>query len=380
MIEVFDDNNQKSIKISKSQSIKDNIVFYGANNKYPSEMESIIDGSQTATLCVKTKSKFLSSKFVDERISSVGVGRTWINRKYTMQALVRDIAYNLAKYNGCYLQVTKNLGGEVVMVSVLDFTKCRFTEFDDTMRCSAVYYGDFAGTVTGKKKKNFVKFPLFTNNNELFKKMAESYNTTTSVYPIFIDSAYYYPKNPFESVYKDCLTEYEVQDNRYEEISEGSPAKLIIRTDFSENEDERREQIDEIRKFAGSKGRRVLVIKTAFDENGEPIESGYKLDTIQDTRDLSKFTDAEKAIAGNIRKALQIPSILVAPNDGATVDASAAQLRAAVDYYNDFTRDERDLITESLNEVFEKSAIEFPSKDFRLQDFDMTIRENNNAQ
>ena len=378
MIEVIDDINKKSIKISKSQSIKDNIVFYGADNKYPSVMEGIIDGSQTAVLCVKTKSKFLSSKFVDESVSEVGVGRTWINRKYTMQALVKDIAYNLSKFNGCYLQVTKNLAGEVVMVSVLDFTKCRFTEFDDTMRCSAVYYGDFAGTVTGKKKKSFVKFPLFTNDKNMFKMMAETYGTTTSVYPIFSDCGYYYPKNPFESVYKDCLTEYEVQDNRYEEISEGSPAKLVIRTDFSENEDERRQQIEQIKQFAGSKGRRVLIIKTAFDENGEPIESGYKLDTIQDTRDLSKFTDAEKAIAGNIRKALQIPSILVAPNDGATLDASAAQLRAAVDYYNDFTRDERDLITESLNEVFENTAIDFPSKNFELSNFEMTIRENNN--
>lgn len=377
MIEVFDYDNKKSIKISKAQNIKENIVFYGADNKYPSVMEGIIDGSQTAVLCVKTKSKFLSSKFVDENIGSTAVGKTWINRAYTLSALTRDIAYNLSKYNGCYLQVTKNLAGEVVMVSVIDFTKVRFTEFDDTMRCSAVYVGDYANNVTGKKKKSFVKLPLFTNDQKLFKMMAENYGTTTSVYPIFSDCGYYYPKNPFESVYKDCLTEYEIQDNRYEEISEGSPAKLIIRTDFSTNEDERNEQIEQIKSFAGSKGRRVLIIRSSFDENGEPINTGYQMDTINDTRDLSKFNDAEKAIAGNIRKALQIPSILVAPNDGATLDASAAQLRAAVDYYNDFTRDERDLITESLNEVFLNTSIKFPSKNFELQNFEMTIRENN---
>lgn len=377
MIEVFDYDNKKSIKISKAQNIKENIVYYGSDNKYPSVMEGIIDGSQTAVLCVKTKSKFLSSKFVDENIGSTAVGKTWINRDYTLSALTRDIAYNLSKYNGCYLQVTKNLAGEVVMVSVIDFTKVRFTEFDDTMRCSAVYVGDYAGNVTGKKKKSFVKLPLFTNDQKLFKMMAENYGTTTSVYPIFSDCGYYYPKNPFESVYKDCLTEYEIQDNRYEEISEGSPAKLIIRTDFSTNEDERNEQIEQIKSFAGSKGRRVLIIRSSFDENGEPINTGYQMDTINDTRDLSKFNDAEKAIAGNIRKALQIPSILVAPNDGATLDASAAQLRAAVDYYNDFTRDERDLITESLNEVFLNTSIKFQSKNFELQNFEMTIRENN---
>ena len=377
MIEVFEDTKPKSIKISKAQNIKDNIVYYGANNKYPSEMEAIIDGSETAVLCTKTKSKFLSSQFVDETVGKTPVGKTWINRTYTLSGLVRDIAYNLAKYNGCYLQVTKNLAGEVVTAAVLDFTKVRFTEFDDTNRSNGVYVGDFGGVVSSKKKKNFVKLPLFTSDSNIYKLMAEKYETTTSVYPIFVDTAYYYPRNPFESVYKDCMTEYEIQLNRFEEISEGSPAKLVIRTDFSKNEDERKEQIEQIKQFAGSKGRRVLVIKTSYDENGQPISNGYQMDTIQDTRDLSKFTDAEKAISGNIRKALQIPSILVSPNDGATLDASAAQLRAAVDYYNDLTRDERELITESLNEVFAKTTIEFPSKNFELKDFEMTIRENN---
>ena len=378
MIEVFDDTKPKTIKISKVQNIKDNLVYYGIDNKYPSEMEAIIDGSQTATLCVKTKAKFLSSKFVDANVGNAVVGKTWINRNYTLSGLVRDIATNLAKYNGCYLMVTKNLNNEVVMVSVMDFTKCRFTEFDDVMRCNAVYYGDFAGTISGKKgKKTYTKFPLFTNDSNIYKLMAESYGTTTSVYPIFSDCAYYYPKNPFESVYRDCLTEYEIQLNRYEEISEGSPAKLIIRTDFSKNESEKEAQIEQIKQFAGSKGRRVLIIKSSFDDEGNPINNNYQIDTIQDTRDLSKFTDAETAISGNIRKALQIPSILVAPNDGATVDASAIQLRAAVDYFNDLTRDERDLITESLNEVFKNTVIDFGSKNFALDNFEMTIRENN---
>lgn len=377
MIEVFEDNKAKSIKISKTQKVKENLVFYGTNNKYPSEMESIIDGSQTAVLCVKTKSKFLSSKFVDEEIGTTTVGRTWINRKYTLSALVRDIAYNLAKFNGCYLAITKNLNNEVVSVQVMDFTKCRFTEFDDSMRCNAVYYGDFGGVVTGKKKQTFTKFPLFTNEMKLYRMLAEKYGTTTSIYPIFSDSAYYYPRNSFESVYKDCLTEYEIQSNRFEEISEGSPAKLVIRTDFSTNEDEKQKQIEQIKSFAGSKGRRVLIIKSSYDENGQPINNGYQMDTIQDTRDLGKFTEAEQAISGNIRKALQIPSILVTPNDGATLDGSAAQLRAAVDYYNDLTRDERELITESLNEVFTNTTINFSSKNFELQNFEMTYRENN---
>lgn len=379
MIETFDINKvNKSIKISKAQSIKDNIVFYGDDNHYPIRYESLIDDSETAQLCVKTKTKFLATPFEDDAIGNTPVGRTWINRVYTLNQFVREIAASLSKNNGAYILVVRNLAGETVSVSVADFQKVRFTEFDDGNKCNAVYMGDFSNTITGKKgKKKFMKFPLYNANIEMYKELAKNYGTTVSVYPLFLDTTYYYPRNSFESVTYDMATEAAIQENRYNEITYGSPSKLIIRTDFSKNESEKRKQIEQIRNFAGTQGERVLIIKSSFDEDGNPISNGYSIDTVPDTRDLDQFTTAEQAIAGNIRKALQIPSILVAPNDGATVDASAAQMRAAVDYYNDLVRCERLEITEALNDIFRNTSINFGSKNFTLSDFQITERENN---
>ena len=352
MIEVFENQERKSIKISTSQSVKDNIVFYGDDNMYPTNMQTLIDSSETATLCVNTETKFLSTPFTDEKIGGLVYGKDWLNRKYTLDRVKRDIANSMSKFNGAYVMVTRDLDGKVVGLSVPDFSKFRFSEFDDTMRSTGVWYGDWSKVVKGKKgKPNFNKFPLFFKEYEVYKNLAEKYKTTVSVYPIFENTQYYYPSSPYESVVYDLSTEMEIQLNRYEEITQGSPAKIVIRTDISTDEIQREKEINQIKHFAGSKGDRVLIIRTAFDENGEPISNGYALDKIEDTRDLSKFSDAEERTEKNIRKAVQIPSILVSPNDGATVDSSAVQMEAAIEYYNDIVADKRKLISDGLTEI-----------------------------
>lgn len=364
MIQTFDDIelNRKQIRISTSQSIKDGIVFYGDDNLYPSNILSLIDGSETATLCASTFAKFISTDFTNPEIGKMSYGKDWLNRKYTLDNIKHDIARSISKFNGAYLLVNRDLEGKVVAMTVLDFCKCRFSEFDDTYRSTGIWYGDFSREIKGRKgKSKFTKFPLYCHDYNNFKNLATKYGTTASVYPIFINNEYYYPESSFESVVYDMACEREVQINRYQEITQGSPAKLVIRTDISTDEIQRQAEIEQIKQFAGSKGDRVLIISTSFDEDGNPIDNGYALDTIQDTRDLSKFGEAEERIERNIRKALQIPSILVSPNDGATVDGSAAQMKEAIKYYNSIVRGTRDIISDSLSEI--------TGLDCQMQDF-----------
>lgn len=358
MVEVFDyEIPRKEIKISTVQQVKENIVYYGSDNLYPTNMESLIDASETASLCVKTETKFLSPGFVNETIGENVVGKTWISKNYTMNALLRDIAYSVAKFGGAYISITRDLEGKVKEVHVIDFTRVRFTEFDDSMHANGVLVGDFGKTIKKpSNKKKYSMFPLYKKDYGTYKLLAEKFGTTTSVLPIFENLEYYYPCNTYEPVVNDLATEYQIQVNRYEEITQGSPAKLVIRTDISTDEYKREQQINQIKRFAGSKGDRVLIIKTAFGEDGEPISNGYQLDKIEDTRDLSKFADAEESVEKNIRKAAQIPSILVSPNDGATVDSSAAQMEQAVKYYNSITRNKRAMIGEALTEVFDEDC------------------------
>lgn len=377
MIEPIEfENVLKTIKIGRGQSVHDNIVYYGDDNLYPNIMESLIDGSQTANICVKTLSDFLSTPFEVEGMGDVEVGRTITNKKYTLDQLKRDIAVSIAKFNGAYVAVTKNLKGEVVSVSVLDFTKVRFSEFDDAGHSNFVYVGDWGGQIKGKKSKNhFTKFPLFNNNDKVFKAQAENCQTTTQVYHIFTADEYVYPTNPFESVAMDMDTEASIQVTRHNEVTQGSPSKIILRTDFSKNEDVKRRQLEAIKKFAGPNGDKVLVIKSEFDENGNPRSNNYQVDIIPDNRDLSKFDSSEKSIANNIRKCIQIPGILIDFEFSTGITVSGLQLKISVSYFNDLIRPKRKMIEDSLKEIFEKTTIKFPSNDFGMVDFTMNYVE-----
>ena len=369
----------KEIKISKTQTCKDSIVFYGIDNLYPTRFEELIYSSETAKACVDSKANFLSTPFVNPEMEDVIVGKTNTNKDYTMKKFVKDIAKSLATYNGCYIAVQKNLLNQTAEVSVLDFTKVRFSSFDDLGRSNYAYVSDWAKSVTGKKNRAVYKYPLFNSNDEVFRHQAEELGTTTQVYHIFFDDKYVYPCNPFEQCVYDLGTEREIQVNRYEEITQGTPAKFIIRTDFSADATQRRQQMEQIKEFAGSKGRRVLAIKTEFDEDGNPRENGYQLDTIEDTRDLSKFNEAEKACANNIRKAINIPAILI-DYEGATggVNVSALQIQMAVSYFDALVSEEREAISQALDEIFKNTSIQFPAdKDFTMTEKSIKIEDGN---
>lgn len=358
---------QKEIIISKSQLVKDKIVFYGDNNDYPNKFDELINSSETAKACVGALTKFLATEFEDKNIGKTVVGKTITNKNYTLNQFVKDIAKSLATFNGAYIAVQKNLLNQTAEVSVLDFTKVRFSEFDDLGHSNYVYVGDWNNEITGKKlKKSFAKYPLYNDNDEIFKHQAEELGTTTQVYHLFFDTRYVYPCNLFEQCAYDMGTEREIQVNRYEEITQGTPAKLIIRTDFSNDKFEKQEQIESIKNFAGSKGQRVLVIRSSFDEAGVPISNGYQLDTVPDTRDLNSFSDAEKACANNIRKATGLPLILIDYESATGINVSGEQMRMSVNYFDELVKEDRKMITEMLEEIFSNTNIPFESKNFNL--------------
>lgn len=361
---------KKEIKISRSQKVNGDIVMYGADNHYPSRMQALIEQSQTASACANVYSKFIATSFVNENVGKTVIGHTVTGKRYTLNTLVKEIANSISKFNGAYILVNKNLLGEVVSAEVLDFAKVRFSAFDDLGRSNYAYVGDWNDEIInfGKRtRKRFEKYPLFNNNFEIYKKMAKSTGTTASIYHIFLDEQYVYPASVFEQVSYDMGTEFEIQCNRYEEITQGSPSKLIIHTDIAGSDEEKMEQVEEITNFAGSKGSRCLIIRTQFDEQGQPISNGgYQLDAIPDTRDLSKFSEAEKACANNIRKSIGIQSILIDSENATGVEVSAAQMKMATYLFDMQVKDVRDIISESLSEIFEKSDIKFESKDFAL--------------
>lgn len=359
----------KQIKISRASVVKDNIVYYGEDNEYPNTMYNLIMGSQTAKAAADAVKTFIDTDFSIEKMGGIVVGMTKSSKKYTLNMLKADIAKSLSIYNGAYVLVTKNAEGQTKQVRPLDFRDVRFTEFDSTGTSVKGIVYDWSQTIQGKKnsRKSYAEYPLFTTSSLANAKYAqEGEGTSYQIYHIFLNEDLFYPSNAFETVAYDIATEKEIQVNRYNEITQGTPAKLVLRTDFPADDVQKRQLIEQVKNFAGSKGDRVLIIKSTFDEAGVPISNGYSLDTIPDTRDLSKFVEAEKACANNIRKVWNIPAILIDFEQATGITVSAEQMKTAVDYFDRLIEPVRDTVTEALEEIFKNTTITFPTRDFSL--------------
>lgn len=361
------DTPKNDILLTRSQLTKDKIVAYGDNNLYPSIISSLIENSQTAKASSNILASFIASGFVEE-IGKTEVGKTFTGRAYTLNQLTRDIAQSIARFGGAFVMVKKSLENKVIEAKIMRYEDCRFSAFDDNKFSNFVYYGDFSKSIKGiNKTPKARKFPIFTDKLEVFETQLRATGTTIQVYNIFLDNTYIYPLSPFDSVAYDMNSEYQIQVNRQQELTQGLPSKVLIHLPLDGTDEENENTLNEIRKWVGSKANRACVLKSKFALDGSLNES-YKIDTITDNRNANAFIDAEKSTANNIRKAcLGLPAVLIDYESGNLSNNSGEQIKTAYNYFSRVTNDIRTLVSESLGEIFENTTIPFESKDFSLK-------------
>ncbi|MCQ2608771.1 MAG: hypothetical protein MJ197_08810 [Bacteroidales bacterium] len=357
------------IAISRSQLTDGKIVKYGDDNNYPTIIASLIDNSQTAKACSNILSQFIASGFVAE-IGKTEVGKTFTGKAYTLNQLSQDIASSLSRFGGAFILCKKNFENQVQEVKVMRYEDCRFSAFDDNKFSNFVYYGDFSKTIsTGSNQlKKAKKFPIFTTKDNVFEAQAKASKTLIQVYHIFVDNTYVYPLSPFDVVANDMNSEYQIQVNRQQELTQGVPGKILIGMDFAGmSEEECDRQIQSIKEWTGVEGSRAGVLEVQSAPDGS-IANRYKVDVIQDNRNASAFVEGEKSASNNIRKACYgLPAVLIDYESGNLSNNSGEQIKTAYDYMTRNTRHLRELVSESLSEIFEKTTIQFSVKDFTLK-------------
>lgn len=361
------DTEKNTINLTRSQIADGKIVSYGKNNDYPTIIASLIENSQTAKASTNILASFIASGFVNE-IGKVEVGKTFTGKAYTLNQLTRDIAQSLARFGGAFVMVKKSLENKVLETKIMRYEDCRFSAFDDNKFSNFVYYGDFSKTIKGENKlKKAKKYPIFNTSTAVFEAMLKETNTTIQVYHIFVDNTYIYPLSPLDAVAYDMNSEYQIQVNRQQELTQGMPSKIFIHLPLDGTKEENEETIETIKKFAGSRGERMCVLKTQFAVDGT-IDESYKIDNIPDNRNANANTEAEKSCANNIRKAMfGLPAVLIDYESGNLSNNSGEQINTAYNYYSRVTADLRTLVSESLAEIFENTSISFASKDFTLK-------------
>lgn len=104
------------------------IVQNGEDNKYPTRMERLINGSPTAKQAAGVYAKFIRGQGFDVGFN-IEVGR-WGGVKYTPDLLLQSVAKSLAYHKGFYLHISYNLAAQITSIVPLPFRYCRFGKQD----------------------------------------------------------------------------------------------------------------------------------------------------------------------------------------------------------------------------------------------------------
>ena len=350
----------KRIDVNLSRAIKtDNVsgfMTFGAKNDYPEIIERLIINSQTASAAVRVFASFIGGSGFESEIGKIKVGRDIRGKQYDLDTLKNWIAKSLAWNNGVYNHVNMNAKGQTGDVSILPFKECRFSKKDDNGYCAKVLRcSDF-----DNKKSSKTWFPIF-NPSAVEKNMEDSAKRKETfrgqVYHSFIDDSYLYPLSPFDCVYLDMDTEHQIQIFKNNEIRNGFTDKIIMNISDSVSDDERDEKIEEIKKFQGANGSKLIVFETQFDENGELLKKGsFQVEKISNNIDDKLFENWEVSLANSIRKAAQnMPAILIDYQQGTLSAASGEAISEAFNVYNVYTKSYRDKLEEIIQDLFENN-------------------------
>lgn len=355
---------EKRVVVQLDKSIKDNtssgIMTYGKDNDYPQIIEKLIYGSQTAKAASQVYASFIAgSGFENPEIGKIVVGKDIRGKDITLDIVRTKIAESLAKFHGVYIHCNQNLNNEVGNTTVLAFKDYRFSRVDDTGYCSKIaYHKNWSKEKElGTFKKNEISFFNTFNINAIQSNAAAAggmENYKGQIYFYFIDDTYIYPTSPFDSVYLDMDTEYQIQLFKNREIRNGFTDKVIINISTSKEETEREEKIKEIRGMQGADGSKTIVFESEFDENGNLLKDGsFKIDTIKTNINDKLFENWEQSIPNNIRKAARnMPAVLIDFQMNGLSTMSGESIIQAANIYNAYTRTVRESVSTIIKDIY----------------------------
>lgn len=355
---------EKRLEVKLNKSIASNkntgIMNFGANNDYPQVIEKLIFGSQTAKAASNIYAKFIGGDgFENEVIGKIVVGKDNKGKPITLDNIRRQIAESLARFNGVYIHCNQNLEKQVGDTRLVPFKDCRLSKEDDRGYCAKIAVhpnwtkeSDLKVFKTGEISW-FNHFNL-TSLESNIKEAGGIEKFKGQIYSLYLDDTYLYPLSPFDSVYLDMDTEYQIQLFKNREIRDGFTDKTVMHIAPSKDETERAETVEKIKSWQGADGPKGLVFESEFDEEGNLKKDGsFQLDKITTNINDKLFEGWEKSLSNNIRKAAKgLPAVLIDYEMGTLGAASGEMIIQAVEYYNAVTRTMRDAVSEVIKDIY----------------------------
>lgn len=353
----------KRLSVTLNKSITadgvNGVMKFGEHNDYPQIIERLVNGSVTSKSAADIYARFLIGQgFEDSSINNIVIGEDNRGKEITILSMLRQVAQSISFNNGFYIHANENAGREVVNTKLVPFKYCRFAKVDDRGYTAKIGVYDKWDEKKAKKSE-IVWIDLFNLKETVFNSQVEKAggieNYKGQIYFDFLDNQFLYPLSPFDPVYMDSDTEFQIQLFKNRQIRDGFFDKVIIRVSPPNNNKEAEEFIEKIKGFIGPDSDTVLVLEDEVDEGtGKILKDGaFEIDSIKSNVNDKLFENWEKGLANNIRKSVNnIPNLLIEIEDGIFSGQSGESIKQATNFYNAMTQDDRAFISQAFEKIY----------------------------
>jgi hypothetical protein len=173
------------------------------------------------------------------------------------------------------------------------------------------------------------------------------------------DETYLYPLSPIDPVIHDVDTEAQSSLIKNKKVRRGFHHSMIIRHapfDSDEDEDEFGKVLEASLGAENAGG--IVLLEDEF--NSDKPDGSVRIDALKSDVDSRSLEYSEKSTANNIRKVFNnVPPVLVDFVEGQLGNTSGESLKAAIDFYNMQTEQERQVIEEDFNALMGNFALNF---------------------
>lgn len=365
------------IKVSEVKLNDNTIIRYDVDNAYPQRIERYIDGSVTA----KNSAKMLSAFLRGRGFESVDFSKLTVNRSFErVWNILSKVSRDSSRLNGLALHLNYNAVFEISEVRHIPFSNARLKKSDDTGYVGKVVLYDNWEREKGRKyNQNDVRvYDVFNPDKEVVAAQVEKAGGWDKYRGQILwhsfDESPGYPLSPLDPVILEADNEYLMSQFKNNKLNKGFMADFILfyaqepqgfPSDIQDGDNsgsgrmsgsEDGDLVESIKQFQSTEnaGSILAVQVDGLGEDGD-VSKSFKLEKIDPNINDKIFQVWKQEAANDIRKAFDnIPPVLVDYVQGKLGNTSGEEFRAAVDFYNEMTREKREAISYIFEEVFSR--------------------------
>ena len=258
------------------------ILENGVYNRYPTEVEDLINNSPNASQCADIYANFLSGKGFETTPTNLSEFY-WLY--YDQNDLLRDVVESISRHQGAFIHVRYNANFEKSGFACLPYENCRLSKIDSQNYYAFVYHNSTAyRNRFGIDDEFITKYHSYNPNPEVIEKQVEKVGSIEryngQVYYLKLGNKYVYTDPLISRAWECAQVDYQLNQYYLATVKNGFHDTLVIRHNQFANEEELKAFEKALNEVIGTQNASsILRIEDNF--GGEDIEGNFKIEQLK---------------------------------------------------------------------------------------------------